>query len=268
MKARAGLTGLLMTVMGVSAQAQTSGFGINCTIRPLQVVEIAAPIPGIVSEVHVRPGDAVGQGDLIATFDADLIHVQMRSAELRAASTAGRDAAEQQRAALVARVDRLRQGVARGAVSQSDLEVARLELANAIGTLNREEELLQLAALEAEEARVALSKTEVRSPVAGQVGEDLIDAGESPQNRPVAVVYVNSPLRVEAFVATPLLADFLSQDTFQIVVNGDRAAPVDVTLDYVAQVADLSSNTQSVYFTLDSDTILPGYQCLFPLEGS
>ncbi|QEE37542.1 hypothetical protein FTO60_17405 (plasmid) [Octadecabacter sp. SW4] len=95
-------------------------------------------------------------GDLIASFDSDLIQVQLRAAEARAASTAGRDAAEGQRAALVARVDRLGQGVARGAVSQADLEAARFELATAIGTLNRETELLRLAALEAEEARIAL----------------------------------------------------------------------------------------------------------------
>ncbi|QEE37543.1 hypothetical protein FTO60_17410 (plasmid) [Octadecabacter sp. SW4] len=98
------------------------------------------------------------------------------------------------------------------------------------------------------------------------MGEDLIDVGESPQGRHVAIIYVNTPLRVEAFVATPLLADFLARETFEIVVNGNTSAPVEVTPDYVAQVADLSSGTQSVYFTLTSDEILPGYQCLFPLE--
>lgn len=246
--------------------AQTSGFGINCTIRPLQIVEIAAPVPAIVSAVHVRPGDTVAQGDLIASFDSDLIRVQLQAAEARATSTAGRDAAEQQREALVARVERLRQGVLRGAVSQADLEAARFELATAQGTLNRETELLRLAELEANEARVALGKTEVRSPVAGQVGEDIINVGESPQGRPVAIVYVNTPLRVEAFVPTPLLADFLAREQFAIIVNGNSSEPVEVAPDYVAQVADLSSNTQSVYFTLTSDEILPGYQCLFPLD--
>ncbi len=246
--------------------AQTSGFGINCAIRPLQVVEIASPTAGIVSEVLVRPGSTVAQGDLIATFDADLIKAQLAAAELRATLTAGRDAAQAQRSALVVRVDRLRQGVARGAVSQSDLEAARLELATAQGALGRETDLLVLAELDAQEARIALTKTEVRSPVAGQVGEDLIDVGESPQGRHVAIVYVNDPLRVEAYVPTQMLADFLGRDAFEIVVNGETTVPV--TLDYVAQVADLSSNTQSVYFTLDDDAILPGYQCLFPMDGN
>lgn len=244
--------------------AQTEGFGINCAIRPLQIVEIAAPISGIVDEVFVRPGATVAKGDLIARFDTDMSNAALATAELRARLTSGRDSALAQRDALAARVDRLAEGVARRAVSQSELEAAQLELTLAQGTLNRENEQLQLAALEAQEASIALSKTVVRSPVAGQVGEDLIDVGESAQGRHVAIVYVNDPLRVEAYVPTNQLAGFLAKPTFDIVVNGDRLAPITVTLDYVSQVADLSSNTQSVYFTLDDPNILPGYQCLFP----
>ncbi|HCP80243.1 MAG TPA: hypothetical protein DIT67_01120 [Octadecabacter sp.] len=266
MNKRLALLVCLATASPLSAQ--TGGFGINCTIRPLQVVEIAAPTAGIVSEVFVRPGSNVTEGDLIATFDADLIRAQLAAAEARAELTAGRDAAQANRDALITRVERLRQGVVRRVVSQSDLEAARLELATAEGALAREIDLMVLADLEVQQARVALTKTEVRSPVSGQVGEDLIDVGESPQGRHVAIVYVNNPLRVEAFVPTPLLVEFLDREDFEIVVNNRAGQPVPVTLDYVAQVADLSSNTQSVYFTLDSDDILPGYQCLFPTEGN
>lgn len=264
---RAPVTAAFAVALAMTGQgtvAQSAGFGINCAIRPLQVVEVAAPVAGIVSEVFVRPGATVAQGDLIARFDSDLAHAAVDAAALRAALTAGRDVAAAQRDALAARVARLRQGVERRAVSLSELEAAELELTLAQGRLAQEEENLRLAASELAEAELALSKTEVRSPVAGQIGEDIIAVGESAQGRHVAIVYVNKPLRVEAFVPTLALAGFLARDSFDIVVNNDRSAPVPVTLDYVSQVADLSSNTQSVYFTLDSDSILPGYQCLFP----
>ncbi len=260
------VSALLATTGTLSAQ--TLDIGINCTIRPLQIVELAAPINGIVSEVFVRPGATVAAGDLIARFDSDISAAALASAELRATLTSGRDAAMAQRDALVARVERLERGVARRAVSQADLEAARIELALSEGSLNREIEQLRVAQMVAEEARVALSKAEVRSPVAGQVGEDIIDVGESAQGRSVAVVYVNDPLRVEAYVPTPMLAAFLDRAAFQIIVNGDNAQPIAVSLDYVAQVADLSSNTQSVYFTLQADDILPGYQCRFPAHSN
>ena len=245
------------------ATAQVFDSPIRCNIRPLQIVEVAAPIGGIVSEVLVRPGATVAAGDLIARFDDDLAKAALASAELRATLTAGRDAAEAQLSALSDRVERLEQGVARRAVSQADLDLARVELALAEGALNREIEQLRIAQMMVEEARIALSKTEVRSPVSGQVGEELIDVGESAQGRSVAVIYVNDPLRVEAYVPTLLLASFLDQDDFRIIVNGQTNTPVPVTLDYVSQVADLSSNTQSVYFTLEAGNYLPGYQCRF-----
>ena len=243
---------------------QTSGFGINCAIRPLQVVEIAAPITGIVSEVYVRPGATVAKGDIIARFDSDISEATLAVAELRATLTAGRDSAAAQRDALTEKVTRLERGVARRAVSQADLDAARLELTLAEGALNREVDILRMAELDINEARITVEKSVVRSPVAGQVGEDIIDVGESPQGRHVAIIYVNDPLRVEAYVPTSGLADFLDRSDFEIVVNGNQDALVQVTLDYVSQVADLSSNTQSVYFTLDAPDILPGYQCLFP----
>lgn len=246
------------------AFAQTAGFGINCAIRPLQVVEVAAPIAGIVSDVFVRPGATVEKGDLIAKFDSDMNEAAVAAAELRASLTAGRDVALAQRDALAERVARLQRGVDRRAVSVSELDAAKLELILSQGRLDQENESLRLAEMDVVEARLALTKTDVRSPVSGQVGEDLIDVGESAQGRYVAVIYVNEPLRVEAYVPTTVLADFLGRPEFEIIVNGDRAAPTPVTLDYVAQVADLSSNTQSVYFTLEAENVLPGYQCLFP----
>ena len=261
---RAAAAALVGLTLASPLAAQTQGFGINCAIRPLQVVELAAPIPGIVAEVLVQPGATVAAGDIIARFDSDMSEAILAAAELRASLTAGRDAATAKRNALVDRVERLRLGVQRRAVSQAELDSARLDLTIAEGELAREEDQLRVAEQEVAEARLAVEKATLRSPVSGQIGEDLIAVGESTQAKHVATVYVTDPLRVEAYVPTSQLAGFLDQSAFAIVVNGDRANPVPVTLDYVSQVADLSSNTQSVYFILDAPDILPGYQCLFP----
>lgn len=246
--------------------AQIEGFGINCAIRPLQIVEIAAPINGIVKEVFVRPGTRVSEGDIIAKFDSDIAESELLAAQLRSTLTAGRDSALAQRDALAKKVGRLEQGVARRAVSEADLNAAQLELTLAQGTLSREADALRIAELDVQRAQITLDKSTIYSPVSGLVGEDIIDVGESPQGRQVAIIYVNDPLRVEAYVPTGLLAAFLGKPSFEIVVNGNRDVPISVTLDYVSQVADLSSNTQSVYFMLDAPNILPGYQCLFPAD--
>lgn len=241
-----------------------TGLPVNCAIRPLQVVELAAPFAGVVRKVFVRPGQQVAAGDPIAEFDDDLTRSSYEAAVARSNLTAALEATKRQQEALSRKVDRLRSGVERRVVSQADLEMAELELAQAEGAVGRELDLLQMAAIEAEQAKIALDKALITSPVAGQIGEDLIDQGEAPTQRPIAVIYVNKPLRVEAFVPTAGLAAFLARDRFEIVVNGNFAQPVPVVLDYVSQVADLSSNSQSVYFVLDAPNMIPGYQCVIP----
>jgi RND family efflux transporter MFP subunit len=240
---------------------------VNCAIRPLQVVELAAPFAGVVRKVFVRPGQQVAAGDPIAEFDDDLTRASYEAALARTTLSAALEATRRQQEALSRKVDRLRSGVERRVVSQADLEAAELELAQAEGAVGRELDLLQMAKIEADQAKIALDKALVVSPVAGQIGEDLIDQGEAPTQKPIAVIYVNDPLRVEAFVPTAGLAAFLARDRFEIVVNGDFAKPVPVTLDYVSQVADLSSNSQSVYFILDAPGMIPGYQCVIPPMG-
>ncbi|TAG20459.1 MAG: HlyD family efflux transporter periplasmic adaptor subunit [Rhodobacterales bacterium] len=240
---------------------------VNCAIRPLQVVELAAPFAGVVRKVFVRPGQQVAAGDPIAEFDDDLTRASYEAALARTTLSAALEATRRQKEALARKVERLRSGVERRIVSQADLEAAELELAQAEGAVGRELDLLQMARIEAEQAKIALDKAVVVSPVAGQIGEDLIDQGEAPTQKPIAVIYVNDPLRVEAFVPTAGLAAFLARDNFEIVINGNFAQPVPVTLDYVSQVADLSSNSQSVYFILDAPGMIPGYQCVIPPLG-
>lgn len=276
------LVGLVIFPLAQMASAQSNGLAptlapalppnlasvpVNCAIRPLQVVELAAPFAGVVRKVFVRPGQQVAAGDPIAEFDDDLTRSSYEAALARTNLSAALDATRRQQEALARKVERLRAGVERRIVSQADLEAAELELAQAEGAVGRELDLLQMAKIEADQAKIALDKALILSPVAGQVGEDLIDQGEAPTQKPIAVIYVNDPLRVEAFVPTSGLAAFLARDSFEIVVNGDFSQPVPVTLDYVSQVADLSSNSQSVYFVLDAPGMIPGYQCVIPPVG-
>ncbi|MBL3560856.1 HlyD family efflux transporter periplasmic adaptor subunit, partial [Rhodovulum sulfidophilum] len=119
--------------------------------------------------------------------------------------------------------------------------------------------------------RIAVENTLIAAPVAGMIGEDLIDPGEGTSAGPLATIYVNQPLRVEAFVPSSALPDFVAAARHDIVVNDDVAHPLPVRFDYAAQLADLASGTISVFFTLDAPEVLPGSKCLIaglPEAGS
>jgi multidrug efflux pump subunit AcrA (membrane-fusion protein) len=244
--------------------AQQSGFPagpVNCAIRPMSVVEIAAPVPGIVKEIRVRPGQEVRRGDVLAVFDQEVAAAELALAEARAEDTSARDAAIIRRDGMQKKVERLDLAKLRRAISEAEFESAVLELATAESEVRRQDAALRLSALEAERYRTVLAKSVVTSPVDGVVGEDPIDPGESPTSKPIVTLYVVKPLRVEAYVPTLQLPAFLDRSDFSVIVSGDQSNPVPVALDHVSQVADLSSDTQSVFFLLEAPGILPGYKC-------
>ena len=76
------MIGALTMSGGVGAQGLSSipGFGggdefsgpVNCTVKPIQTVELSSQIRGIVAEVYVRPGQHVKKGDAILGLDTRL----------------------------------------------------------------------------------------------------------------------------------------------------------------------------------------------------
>ena len=261
------LAGLGIGLAAVPAVAQ-QGFGLNCTIRPLRVVEVSSVTAGIIAEVMVEPGQPVEPGALLMRLDDRALRAELAVAEARATMTSGLLAAQTRRDGLQRRLDRLTRGLERRAVSAADHEAAALEFAMAEVDIQREQEALTLARVERDRVAAMLATTRIESPVAGIIGENLANPGEASLPDPVAQISVNQPLRVEAFVPVARVDGLLDQPTHRILV-GDDPRPVPVTLDYVAPQADVASNTISVFFRLDgAPDVRPGSRCTMPGEMS
>jgi RND family efflux transporter MFP subunit len=240
----------------------------NCTITPLRIVELSASMEGVIKSVVTSPGEVVSEGDVIAFLDDTVALQDLRLAELRATSTAMLDGAKSRQTGLQARVARLERAFQRKAVSASDIEAAQLELSGATADVLQEEDRLALAKAELGRAQAYMDRLVLRSPVSGVIGEDLIDPGESVAKQHVATIYVNQPLRVEAFVPAAQIAAVIADPAPQIIVNGNTDAPVAVSFDYAAPVADLASNTISVFYKLDAPDVLPGSKCVIRKNSS
>ncbi|MCL4069183.1 efflux RND transporter periplasmic adaptor subunit [Pseudomonas sp. GX19020] len=245
-----------------SAQDLAPGFApmpVSCAVRALREVRVAAPVSGVIASVAVRPGQKVAEGEVLARFDSQLAEAELALAEARASDTAARDSATARIAALTSRLARLEKALRSRAVSEAEVETARLDLDLAKGELLRAEAELRFAGLEAARVRVGVEKAVIRSPVAGTVGEMLIDAGEAPDSQqPIAVITVTDPLRVEAWVPSSEVPAFLAMTSFRARIGGTER-PLD--FDYAAPMADISSGTISVFFTLTAPDLLPGLDC-------
>lgn len=256
---------LAATLTPAAAQS-LADLPINCALKPLQTIELSSEIPGIVKEVLVRPGAEVRKGEILMRLDTDLVRLDLDLARQKAGFTALLDAAIRRQALLEKRVDRLKRGVGQKAVSSAEYEdaVRELELAKAEIATQRQE--LRIAASNQARAAALLEKSEIRSPEDGVVGEELANVGESVAGGPVATLYVTRALRAEAFVPLQLLGRIGGDHRYALVVNGDRANRVPVTLDYISPVANLASKTISVFFLVDAKNVISGNSCLLEIS--
>ena len=233
---------------------------LNCTVKPLRVIEVASPTVGVVQDVAVKSGDRVQKGDLLIALDNRVLKAERTLAETRANNVSSLESAKLRAEGLEKRVARLKRGFESNAVSEADFEAASLELALAKTQIGIEEDRLREAQAELSRIDAQLSLLRVESPDDGVVGEGLINPGESVSDGPVAVIYVNQPLRLEAFVPSAHLSAFMDKSEHRAFIDGANQGYA-LDLDYRSVVTDISSNTVSVFFKMDAPDVLPGSQC-------
>lgn len=240
---------------------------INCVVKSLRKIKISVPISGVVSQVKVKSGSTVQKGDVLVLLDSDLARADLALAEQKASFKTLLHAAQLQENVLMKRVERLQTALSRQSISVDEFEEAQQQYELSKTNVAREKQALALAKKEAERARVLVEKTIIRSPADGVIGEDLVNPSEAIGEKPVATLYVTKTLRAEAFIPIPL-SDYLRENKpYKLIIN-DQAIPISaVKIDYFSPTVNLSSNTISVFFTIDSDGILPGHSCLLNLQS-
>lgn len=127
-------------------------------------VEVRARVSGVLDSVAFRDGQMVEKGQLLFVIDPRPFRAEVDRARGELAQRESRLALAQNEAR---RAERL---VARKAISQEEFEMR-------VSTLHNSEATLQSARAALESARLNLEFTEVRSPIRGRAGRDLVHAG-------------------------------------------------------------------------------------------
>lgn len=137
----------------------------NIAALPNQDVRISSQVPGRIAQLLVAEGDSVTAGQLVAQIDDRPFRDQLQQAEAATAQArASRDNARLARA-------RNESLLARGIVARRELEDARTQESVSEAALRQAEAALALA-------RLQVSRTEVRSPLAGKVVKRFVSVGE------------------------------------------------------------------------------------------
>lgn len=151
---------------------------VTGTVKARNQVEIRAEVDAPIVEVYVRGGEAVRKGQpLVRHRDVEL-REQLRRAEadVQVAEAAARQ--ERARAGEVeAQVRRSRTLAAEKLISEAELETLEAQLAAARAAADEAAARIAQARAIADERRAALSRTIVRAPVDGRIGQRNAEVG-------------------------------------------------------------------------------------------
>ena len=264
---RAGaLLGLLLVARLLAQPAcamAAAGTGFEGFLEPNQVVDISTPFRDRIEVLHVRDGDRVSKGQLLAELDSRVLEANLAAARQAAASHGQIDAA---RALVAMRKDRLsllkeleESGNARPrelASARTDLAMARAQLQGAI-----EEQRLKKLDVLVIEARIEEKK--LRSPLDGVVETvykqqfELIGGSDA---EPLLTLVQLNPL-LGRFHLPPAEAEGLHPG--QAVHLSIGATRAEGTIDFISPVIDARSGTVTVRVRVpNSDLVLTsGSRC-------
>jgi RND family efflux transporter MFP subunit len=147
-------------------------------LEPAKIVDIPSSLAGTVGQVHVKIGDAVKGGQLLATVRAGEIIQRLEKSEqaLRLAEAALKKSDEQHAAALN-RLEKTRELLAKDLIARKDLSAA--EAGAAAASAAHDLAQAQISQQEAEQAqlRQLLALANIFAPVAGVVTRRWVEPG-------------------------------------------------------------------------------------------
>jgi RND family efflux transporter MFP subunit len=240
-KARAASDAVVLgpeAVYVVQSEEISSGPALSGTLKADREAQVRAEVGGTVLSVHADQGQTVASGQVLARVDAAALREQYVSAQSAVRS------AEQTVAVAARNVERSQTLNAAGALADRDLEAARNQLAGAQS---------QLAGARAQQAAAQrqLSRTSVRSPIAGVVAARPVNAGDViAPGAPLFTVVDPGSMRLEGSVPAADLGQVRQGATVRFTVTGYPGQTFTGTVSRINPSADPVTRQVPVYVTI------------------
>jgi RND family efflux transporter MFP subunit len=255
---------VLSALLGVAfttfpAHAQT----LDCLINPYLVVAVSFSTEGVLDTVTVDRGDLVKEGQPLATLESSVERATVALAAARARVESAMKANQVRMDFGIRRFVRTDEMFKKDLVPLKELDEAETQkILGEIGVLEAKENR-ELAELELERAKAALTQRTLRSPVTGVVTERILSPGEFVKGTAILKLAQIHPLHVEVIAPVALLGKIAvgmrAEVQPEAPVSGSHAATVKV----VDRVVDAASGTFGVRLALpNADYRLPaGLKC-------
>lgn len=236
-------------------------------LEPIHLTEVATAEVGIVREVFVKQGDFIETGTPIGRLDNEQQTVQLREAELDAASVGVLETARREVEFNRRRVEEMAKLVETGKGSPKELERYQLELHIAEAKLRSQEEAKEVSRARLAKAKIMLSERTIRAPHSGTVVEVYKDPGEYiAGNMPALIRLLDaSQLRARFFLSHDAAERFRKQEYAEVrlpnhlVVRAkiEFIAPFEDAEGHVIEMTVLIDNANREIRSSSCDLVLP-----------
>lgn len=258
-----GIVAMAAFPISPRAEDQAASGRFDCLIEPSSIIELNAPVAGIVSELLVDRGDRVARGQLVARLEDRLERANLAVATQRASSTAALEMKRSRLAFEERRMSRNTRLINENIITDKEADEIKTSLEIARWELRDAEEQASLLRLQRAQAEADLSLREIRSPVEGVVIERNREPGEQAAGTHIMRIAQLDPLYVETFVPASAVARLVPGGSVSVVPEAGAARPLEGHVKVIDQVADAASGMVKVRLTVSNTAYsnLSGLRC-------
>ena len=150
----------------------------DCLIEPTQAIDVGSPVVGLLDKVHVRRGDRVSRGQVLASLESRAEQAAAELARFKSQASGPTMTAENKIEFSSRKFQRRAQMALEKLMSSQDRDDAEVEFKLAEAELQVAKENRQLAQIEYQQQSSLLNLRTLRSPFDGVVVDQLLYPGE------------------------------------------------------------------------------------------
>ena len=244
------------------------GQDLEGVTTPSADVSASFTIPALINELHVKEGQFVKKGQILAVQDKGAEEQQLVRLQKEASATAMIDKAKVEIDYYKKDVESLTEALAKGASSKKELNDSVLKLKTAELSLKEAQFNKEVAALKVKELESKIRQYVLRSPVDGVIEKLNIEPGEAPKTGEEHIRIVSvKPMWVEVPVPRDIAIKLTLKSYAGVFFpNSQKAAKANII--FISPVADTASDTVRVKLELaNEEKRLVGERVKVTFEG-
>ena len=239
----------------------------DCLVEPTQSVDISSPVVGLLDKVHVRRGDRVTRGQVVATLESRAEQAAAELARFRSQAM-GPTLSAQNRIEFSERKFQRRAVMAtEKLMSPQERDDAEAEVRLAEAELQTAKENRELARIEHQQQSSLLELRTLRSPFDGVVVDQLIYPGEvvEPTGAKKAILRLAQldPLRVHVILPMAAFRRIRPGMSVQVTLEAPLGGTHTARVKTVDKLIDAASGTFAVFLEMrNAELAVPaGVKC-------